>query len=141
MCSSRCQLLLGALFVYGGINHFFIADKIVPVMAARGVPFPHLTLYSGSIFQSVCGACLMLGMLIAPAAFGLVVFTIAASVMMANFWDMPAGEAREMLKGVCLSNMAIVGGLLIAAALSRNCDATLCLGPRFHWLSDQGEQQ
>jgi putative oxidoreductase len=44
------------------------------------------------------------------------VFTIAASVMMANFWDMPAGEPREMLKGVCLSNMAIVGGLLIAAA-------------------------
>ena len=24
------QLLLGALFVYGGINHFFIAPKIVP---------------------------------------------------------------------------------------------------------------
>ncbi len=110
------QLLLGALFVYGGINHFFIAGKIVPVMAARGVPFPHLTLYAGSIFQAVCGACLMLGVLIAPAALGLVVFTIAASVMMANFWDMPEGEAREMLKGVCLSNMAIVGGLLIAAA-------------------------
>jgi putative oxidoreductase len=110
------QLLLGTLFVYGGINHFFIAGKIVPVMAARGVPVPHLTLYAGSIFQAVCGACLMLGVLIAPAALGLVVFTIAASVMMANFWDMPAGEGREMLKGVCLSNMAIVGGLLIAAA-------------------------
>jgi putative oxidoreductase len=69
-------LLLGALFVY-----------------ARGVPFPHLTLYSGSLLQAVCGACLMLGGLIAPAAFGLVVFTIAASVIMANFWDMSAGEA------------------------------------------------
>ena len=110
------QLLLGSLFVYGGINHFFIAPKIVPVMVARGVPFPHLTLYAGSIFQAVCGACLMLGVAIAPAALGLVIFTIAASVMMVNFWDLPQGETREMLKGVFASNAAIVGGLLLAAA-------------------------
>src|SRR5688572_8426029 len=88
------QLLLGSLFVYGGINHFFIAPKIVPAIAARGVPFPHLTLYAGSIFQTVCGACLMLGIAIAPAALGLVVFTIAASVMLVNFWDLPEGETR-----------------------------------------------
>jgi putative oxidoreductase len=110
------QLLLGTLFVYGGINHFFIAPKIVPLIAARGVPFPHLTLYAGSIFQAACGACLMLGVAIAPAALGLVVFTIAASVMLVNFWDLPPGEPREMLKGVFASNAAIVGGLLIAAA-------------------------
>ena len=110
------QLLLGALFVYGGINHFFIAPKIVPMMVARGVPYPHLTLYAGSIFQAVCGACLTLGILIAPAALGLVAFTVAASVMLVNFWDLPQGEAREMLKGVFASNVAIVGGLLVAAA-------------------------
>jgi putative oxidoreductase len=85
------------------------------MMVARGVPFPHLTLYAGSIFQAICGACLMLGVAIAPAALGLVVFTIAASVMLANFWD-KEGEAREMMKSVCLSNAAIVGGLLLAAA-------------------------
>jgi len=103
------QLLLGSLFVYGGINHFFIGPKIIPAMAARGVPFPHLTLYAGSIFQAICGACLML-------ALGLVAFTIAASVMLVNFWDLPQGETREMLKGVFASNAAIVGGLLLAAA-------------------------
>ena len=110
------QLLLGSLFVYGGINHFFIGPKIIPAMAARGVPFPHLTLYVGSIFQAICGACLMLGVAIAPAALGLVAFTIAASVMLVNFWDLPQGETREMLKGVFASNAAIVGGLLLAAA-------------------------
>lgn len=110
------QLLLGALFVYGGINHFFIAPKVAPMIEARGVPFPHLTLYAGSIFQAVCGACLMLGILVAPAALGLVAFTIAASVMLVNFWDLPEGETREMLNGVFASNAAIVGGLLVAAA-------------------------
>ena len=110
------QLLLGSLFVYGGINHFFIAPKVVPAMVARGVPFPHLTLYAGSIFQAVCGSCLMLGVAIAPAALGLVAFTIEPSVMLVNFWDLPQGEPREMLKGIFASNAAIVGGLLLAAA-------------------------
>jgi putative oxidoreductase len=49
-------------------------------------------------------------------ALGLALFTIAASVMLVNFWDLPTGEPREMLKGVFASNAAIVGGLLIAAA-------------------------
>jgi len=53
---------------------------------------------------------------VAPAALGLALFTIAASVMLVNFWDLPPGEPRAMLKGVFASNAAIVGGLLIAAA-------------------------
>jgi putative oxidoreductase len=109
------QLLLGSLYVYGGINHFFIADKIVPMIAARGVPFPYLTLYAGSAFQTLCGACLMLGVAIVPAALGLVLFTAAASVMLVNFWDMQ-GEQRDLMQGVFLSNVAIIGGLLLAAA-------------------------
>ena len=108
-------VLLGSLFVYGGINHFFINAKIVPMMVARGLPLPRATLYAGSLFQIAAGAFLMLGMFVAAAALGLVLFTLAASVMMANFWDLQ-GEAREMLKNVWLSNMAIVGGLLIAAS-------------------------
>jgi putative oxidoreductase len=111
------QLLLGALFVYGGLNHFGpAAETIAPVLAARGVPMPRQALYATSVFQLVAGACLMLGVAVAPAALGLAVFTIVASIVMANFWDMPQGEPREMLKGVCASNAAIVGGLLIAAA-------------------------
>ena len=110
------QLLIGGLFVYSGINHFFIAPKVVPMIAARGIPYPHLTLYAGSIFEAACGACLMLGIAIVPAALGLVVFTIAASLMLVNFWDLPQGELREMLKVAFASNAAIVGGLLLAAA-------------------------
>ncbi len=62
------QLLLGGLFVYAGINHFFIAEKVAPMIAVRGVPYPHLTLYVGSAFQTICGACLMLGIAVVPAA-------------------------------------------------------------------------
>lgn len=113
------QLLMGALYVYVGLNHFGpAAEKIVPVLAARGIPMPRQSLYAASVLQVVCGACLMLGIAVAPAALGLAILTILASVAMANFWDLPPGEARELLQGVCASNAALVGGLLIAAAVA-----------------------
>jgi putative oxidoreductase len=108
------QLFIGALYVYGGLNHFGpAAEKIVPVLAARGVPMPRQSLYAASAFQAACGACLMLGIAVVPAAIGLVVFTVAASLVMVNFWDLPSGETRDMLQGVFASNVAIIGGLLV----------------------------
>jgi putative oxidoreductase len=108
------QLFIGALYVYGGLNHFGPAsEKIVPMLAARDVPMPRQSLYAASAFQAACGACLMLGIAVVPAAIGLVVFTVAASLVMVNFWDLPSGETRDMLQGVFASNVAIIGGLLV----------------------------
>ena len=69
----------------------------------------------GSAFQFVAGLLLILGLFVAPAALGLVLFTFAASAMLLNFWDLE-GPAREAAINVWQSNLAIVGGLLIAAA-------------------------
>ena len=58
------QLLLGALYVWAGLNHFGPAgEKVVPLLAARGLPMPRELLYVASVFELVCGACLMLGMI------------------------------------------------------------------------------
>ena len=111
------QLFIGALYVYGGLNHFGpAAEKIIPMLAARGVPMPRQSLFAASAFQAACGACLMLGIAVVPAAIGLVAFTVAASLVMVNFWDLPSGETRDMLQGVFASNVAIIGGLLVVIA-------------------------
>jgi putative oxidoreductase len=109
------RLLLGGLFVFGGVHHLFTMPAILEAMTARGVPAPRLVLLAGSAFQFVAGLLLVLGIWVAPAALGLVVFTIAASVMLLNFWDLE-GPAREAARNVWQSNLAIIGGLLIAAA-------------------------
>lgn len=57
----------------------------------------------------------MLGLWVAAAAFGLIVFTVAASIMLLNFWSME-GEARIGARSAFESNIAIIGGLLIAAS-------------------------
>lgn len=109
------RILLGGLFVFGGIKHFFIVPILTEIMARRGVPFPKFTLIAGSVFQIIVGGLLMTNLFVVPAAFGLIVFTVIASVMFLNVWDMPAGEPCEAAKNNIAVNVGVVGGLLLAA--------------------------
>ena len=109
------RLLLGGLYVFAGVRHFFLIPPLTQAIAARGVPFPRFVLLAGSAFQFVCGLLLIGGPWVPAAAFGLIVFTLIASVMLLNFWDMQ-GEARHNTINVWLQNLAIIGGLLIAAS-------------------------
>src|SRR6185436_10604795 len=102
------RFLLGALFVYGGVSHLFAIPALTQAIAARGVPAPRLVLLVGSAFQFVAGLLLIIGLFVVPAAFALVLFTLAASALLVNFWDME-GHAREAATNVWLSNLAIIG--------------------------------
>ena len=109
------RVLLGGLFVFGGIHHFFILPAVTSALAARGVPMARVALIAASVFQTLAGLLLMLGLWMAPAAIGLVVFTLIASFLLLNFWDME-GPARDAARTGWQTNLAIIGGLLIAAA-------------------------
>jgi putative oxidoreductase len=109
------RVLLGGLFVYGGAHHFFTMAEIVSAMKARGVPATRLVLIGGSVFQILAGLLLMFGVFAGWAALGLVLFTLIASIMFLNFWD-AEGPAREASRQGFQTNIAIIGGLLIAAA-------------------------
>ena len=109
------RLLLGSLYVAGGIHHFFVIVPLTDAIEARGIPFAKWVLLSGSMFQILAGTLLILGLCVTAAAFGLILFTLAAAVMLLNFWDMQ-GTARESAINTWKTNMAIIGGLLIAAA-------------------------
>ncbi|MGH8028209.1 MAG: DoxX family protein [Pseudoxanthomonas sp.] len=111
------RLLLGGLFVVGGFHHFFILPGITEALKARGIPAAKLVLLSGTVFQISAGLALIVGFYPAWAALGLIFFTIAASVLMLDFRDME-GPARANAINAWLSNLAIIGGLLIAAAHS-----------------------
>ena len=111
------RVLLGGLFVIGGIRHFGELDPLTDACRARGVPFPRVSLIGASLFQIVAGAMLMIGMLIPWAVVGLIAFTLVSSFVMLDFWNKPA-EARVAMLNVWFSNLAIIGGLMIAAAVA-----------------------
>lgn len=109
------RLLLGGIFVFGGIEHYFVAKPVLAIMGKRGVPMPLAVLIVGSVFQAVLGLMLMLGVYVAWASLGLVVFTITATLMFLNFWDMD-GSDREAAKNTAIVNVGLIGGLLVAAS-------------------------
>jgi uncharacterized membrane protein YphA (DoxX/SURF4 family) len=49
--------LLGGLFVFGGVEHFFILPLLTGIMAARGVPAARAVLIFGSLWQIVFASC------------------------------------------------------------------------------------
>src|SRR5687767_15411221 len=103
------RLLLGGLFVYGGIRHFFILGPVSDAIKARGVPLPRLVLIVGSLFEAVCGLLLIANLYVMYAALGLALFTVLATLMLLNFWDM-TGPERDAAKNNVTLNAAIVGG-------------------------------
>lgn len=111
------RLLLGGLFIYGGVRHFYIFNGVAQAIAARGVPFPRLVLFLGSVFEAVAGAMLVARFAVMYAALGLVLFTLASSIMLLNFWSLQgARRTAAVVNWQC--NIAIIGGLMIAAAHS-----------------------
>jgi putative oxidoreductase len=110
------RILLGFLFVAGGIRHIMLFSAVAADMKRMGLPLPRFILTAGTAFQITAGTLLALGIFVFPAALGLIAFTIVASVMMLPFWSMQ-GDARTSAYLNWLSNVGIVGGLLLAAAL------------------------
>jgi putative oxidoreductase len=109
------RVLLGGLFLAGGIRHFFILPELTPMVAARGVPMARVAVIAASVLQALAGFLVVAGVWILPAAIGLILFTIVASILLLNFWDMD-GPAREATRNGFLTNLAVIGGLLITAA-------------------------
>jgi putative oxidoreductase len=109
------RIMVGSLFVIGGLRHFFILPIITEMLRQRGVPWPRLVLLIGTVFEISAGALLVIGLLVLPAALGLILFTLAASVIAMNFWSLE-GDARTAAINGWLTNVAVSGGLLLAAA-------------------------
>lgn len=109
------RVLMGGIFVIGGIHHFFALEPLTQALKGRGLPAPGLCLIVGSVFQVIAGALLMFGQFVQLAALGLIVFTAIATVLLVNFWSY-TGEARGSVRNAFSANVAIIGGLLITAA-------------------------
>jgi putative oxidoreductase len=109
------RFLLGSLFVLAGLRHLSILDILSDAIRQRGVRWSRGLLIAGTALQILCGACLMLGLCVVWAAAGLVLFTVAAGLLVLNFWDMEGEERSESIEA-WQRNVALIGGLLLAAA-------------------------
>jgi putative oxidoreductase len=109
------RVLIGGVFVWGGIDHFLHFQSPLAIMRARGVPYSEAVLVIGSIWEIALGAIVIAGLWLVPATLGLVVFTALATFIMHNLWHY-SGKERVEHTHVVLGNTMVVGGLLVLAA-------------------------
>jgi uncharacterized membrane protein YphA (DoxX/SURF4 family) len=102
---------LGGLFLIAGVNKLNGGiDGVAGMISGAGFPAPVAIAWLVAIFEVVAGAAIILGKYFKEAAILLAVFTFIITMIFHSPMDWAANSMAF------LKNMAIVGGLLFAAA-------------------------
>tara|TARA_B110000305_G_scaffold231971_1_gene286201 strand:+ start:443 stop:865 length:423 start_codon:yes stop_codon:yes gene_type:complete len=110
------RILLAALFIPAGISKIVGFEGTVGYIASVGLPLATLAAITAIVVELIAGLALLVGYRIKLSAVILAVFTLVATVLFHNFWAMPADQAY-MQQLMFMKNIAVVGGLLMVAAL------------------------
>jgi putative oxidoreductase len=113
------RILLAAIFLISGVRKVMAFPIVAGMMSGKGFPFPEVFLAATIALEIVGGIMLVLNWNAKYAAWALAAFTLAAGSIFHGFWHVwtlppPVfnNEFNHFLK-----NIAIVGGLLLVAAL------------------------
>lgn len=113
------RVMLGLYFLLpGGLMKIFNYQGTADYMASHGMTFIPLFLVLTIIIQTGGGLAMIVGYRTKLTAFLLAGLTLVISVVMHDFWTLPAGElqtAHETQNFV--KNLGITAGLLVTAGL------------------------
>lgn len=106
--------LIGAVFLWSALQHGLNFPARVTMLKGKGWPAPAVLLAAGMGLEIFGGALLLAGVMLPWAAAALILFTAVASVTLLDFWRQPP-ETRHSVQNTFIGNIALVGGLLLAA--------------------------
>ena len=112
------RVLLGLYFIVPGLTKVFAFEANAGYMAQHGMMFIPFFLVLTIIIQLGAGGAMVLGYKTGYMAFTLAGLTLVISLVMHDFWTMPAGDLQTAHETQnFIKNMAIMAGLLVAAGL------------------------
>ena len=103
---------LTSSFAYGAQWH-----ATITLMALKELPMPALLLFGAILLMIIGGLSLIFGFYARAGALMLFAFTVAASVLMHDYWQIHDHAARAADYDVFARNMAIAGGLLLVVGM------------------------
>jgi putative oxidoreductase len=92
-------------------------EATATLMAFNNIPAPKLLLAGAIVVMMLGGISLVLGFYARAGALALFGFTIAASILMHDYWDIRDHIARTADYDIFARNMAIAGGLLLIVGM------------------------
>src|ERR1700756_5129448 len=106
------RLLMVYIYLTSGIAKVASWPDNVTYMERHHIPMVPVLLAAAAVIELGGSLCLILGWQARIAAFIMFVYTTVVTVMLHNYWALPA-EARGMQETHFRKNLAIMGGLLL----------------------------
>ena len=112
------RVLLGLYFIAPGLNKVFAFETNANYMADHGMILIPFFLVLTILIQLGGGAAMVMGYRTKIVAFVLAGLTLVISLVMHDFWTLPAGELQTGHETQnFVKNMGIMAGLLVLAGL------------------------
>ena len=113
------RVIVGCFFLMNGFNHFMQLNMMTGYAKSKNIPAPALAVGGSGVVIFLGGLSLLLGYHPTIGTALLVIFLLAVSFLIHNFWTVQDQQAKlgEMIN--FLKNMAILGLLLMTLAIPR----------------------
>ena len=108
--------LLGGYFLVAGIVNLVTPGSIrdhVERMQGFGTPWPAAAFWAGIALQFVGAALVLAGVRVDVGAWCLIAFTVLATAIFHRFWQRTDPMQKRITRLLFMSNVAVVGGLLL----------------------------
>ena len=113
------RIIAGCFFIMNGFNHFAKLNMMSGYAKSKNIPAPALAVGGSGVLLFLGGLSLLLGYHPTIGVVLLVIFLLATSFGIHNFWTLQDQQAKmgEMIN--FLKNIAILGLLLMTLAVPR----------------------
>jgi uncharacterized membrane protein YphA (DoxX/SURF4 family) len=112
------RLIVGAYYLYTGINHFLKLSQLAAYAKSKGISAPEIAVAGSGLLLLLAGVTLLLGYEPRIGVAALVLFFVPVTFLMHNFWAVPAEQ--KMMETIQFSkNMALLGSALMFLKIPR----------------------
>jgi putative oxidoreductase len=111
ICILAARLLIGSIFVQSGWSKLLNYGDSVNSLVYRGVP--EFFAYLAPAVEFFSGVAVILGLFTVPAAAFMLLFTIAASLVVHRFWEYTDPGQYRMQSTNFWKNISMMGGMIL----------------------------
>lgn len=112
------RVLFGVVLAFMGLTHFLNLEEMAGYAEFKGIPAPTLGVLGSGVILLAGGLSIAAGVFPAVGALLVLVFFVAATPTMHDFWTVEDPEDRQTELTQFLKNVVMAGGALVVLDLA-----------------------
>jgi len=110
------RISLALVYLVSAVHKGIHFDKALVEFREARVPFLRASVVGTVVLHAAASVAIMLGVLVRESALALALFTLLATYRVHDFWNR-SGEDKLAQSRIALAHIAVIGGLVILAAV------------------------